>query len=106
MRKRDISHFSQSRREVGHLKFFYFEMLATRAPVARSSRSVLIMATRADYWTDLSQDVRYTFRTLSRDPGFSAISILILALAIGANGLRARQQFHWMAGGCGPGSKA
>jgi len=39
----------------------------------------------ADYWTDLSQDVRYTFRTLSRDPGFSVISILILALAIGAN---------------------
>jgi predicted permease len=39
----------------------------------------------ADYWTDLRQDVRYTFRTLSRDPGFAAVSILILALAIGAN---------------------
>lgn len=38
-----------------------------------------------DYWTDLLQDVRYTFRTLSRDPGFAAVSILILALAIGAN---------------------
>ena len=38
-----------------------------------------------DYWTDLRQDVRYTFRTLSRDPGFAAVSILILALAIGAN---------------------
>jgi predicted permease len=39
----------------------------------------------ADYWTDLRQDVRYTFRTLGRDPGFAAVSILILALAIGAN---------------------
>ena len=39
----------------------------------------------ADYWTDLIQDVRYTFRTLGRDPGFAAVSILILALAIGAN---------------------
>ncbi len=38
-----------------------------------------------DYWTDTLQDVRYTFRTLRRDPGFAAVSILILALAIGAN---------------------
>ena len=32
-----------------------------------------------DYWTDSLQDVRYTFRTLGRDPGFAAVSILILA---------------------------
>ena len=38
-----------------------------------------------DYCTDSLQDVRYTFRTLRRDPGFAAVSILILALAIGAN---------------------
>jgi predicted permease len=38
-----------------------------------------------DYWTDALQDVRYTFRTLGRDPGFAIVSILILALAIGAN---------------------
>lgn len=30
-------------------------------------------------------DIRYTFRKLGRDPGFAAISILILAVAIGAN---------------------
>ena len=35
-----------------------------------------------DHWNDSLQDVRYTFRTLSRDPGFAATSILILALAI------------------------
>ncbi|HEV2400019.1 MAG TPA: ABC transporter permease [Candidatus Sulfotelmatobacter sp.] len=39
----------------------------------------------ADYWSDLVHDVRYTFRTLRRDPGFAAVSLLILALAIGAN---------------------
>ena len=39
----------------------------------------------ADYWSDLLHDVRYTFRTLWRDPGFGVVSLLILALAIGAN---------------------
>ena len=38
-----------------------------------------------DYWSDMRQDVRYTLRTLTRDPGFACVSILILALAIGAN---------------------
>ena len=38
-----------------------------------------------DYWSDSLQDVRYTFRTLGRDPGFATISILILALAVGTN---------------------
>jgi predicted permease len=38
-----------------------------------------------DYWNDSLQDVRYTFRILRRDPGFAAVSIVILALAIGAN---------------------
>ncbi len=38
-----------------------------------------------DYWGECRFDVRYTFRKLGRDPGFAAISILILGLAIGAN---------------------
>ncbi len=38
-----------------------------------------------EYWGECRWDVRYTFRKLGRDPGFAAISILILALAIGAN---------------------
>lgn len=38
-----------------------------------------------DYWTDSLHDLRYTLRTLRRDPGFAVVSILILALAVGAN---------------------
>jgi predicted permease len=38
-----------------------------------------------EYWAECLWDVRYTLRKLARDPGFAAVSILILGLAIGAN---------------------
>ena len=33
----------------------------------------------SDYGNDLLHDIRYTFRTLARDPGFAVVSVLILA---------------------------
>ena len=41
---------------------------------------------RGRWLEDLAKDVRYAFRTLRRNSGFSVIAVLLLALAIGANG--------------------
>lgn len=74
-----------------------------------------------DYWQDCLQDLRYSFRTLSRERNFAAVAILILALGIGANvavfsvvdtlllrplPFRDSQKLVWFTGGKSDGDKA
>ena len=56
-----------------------------KAPDAQEAQVERGAARRLPAMDDLRQDLRYTFRTMRRDPAFALIALLILAVGIGAN---------------------
>ena len=56
-----------------------------RARLRRRGRMAEPERAKAGIMSTLTQDVRYGLRTISRNPGFAVVAVLVLGLGIGAN---------------------